>query len=78
MIRGISSTIHVATKDHTIFVSNFTQKLITLNHMLDLHFDIRKCDFVINVEDNMKNYVIETVMFCNNLRRLTEYVKENR
>lgn len=67
MIHGISPTIHVATKDHKIFVSNFTQKLITLNHMLDLHFNIRKCDFVINVKDNMKNNVIETVI---------EYVKK--
>jgi hypothetical protein len=77
VIRGISSAIRVAAKDRKIFEPNLTQKLITLNHTLDLYFDVRKCDFV-NVKDNMKNNVIETVVLCSNLRGLIEYVKENR
>ena len=77
MIRGISSAIRVATKNRKIFKPNLAQKLITLNHTLDSYFDIKKCDFV-NVKDNIKNNVIETVVFCNNLKGLIEYVKGNR
>lgn len=77
MIRGISSAVRVATKNRKIFEVNLTQKLITLNHTLDSYFDVKNCDFV-NVKNNIKNNVIETVVFCNNLKGLIEYVKRNR
>ncbi|KAJ8666312.1 hypothetical protein QAD02_007974 [Eretmocerus hayati] len=76
-MQGILSSLRIATGNRKLFESNLREKLSSLNHRLEFHFETRKVTFI-HKNGNITKSVEREFVICKNLQALIDYIKEYR